>query len=175
MMLPHAYIVHYTAERLRIKIPVKKGDEAYFSSLKNSFSTYPGIERLEVNPRTGSLLFIHPTGLMDRKALGEYAEKNNLFQLRESNSQPTKLSWTIWGQLQDLENRLKEFTQGTLDFPGLAFLGLVSAGLFQILRGNLAPIPWYTAFWYGFSVYEFFKFKSNNQGKGESKSQEKNF
>ncbi|HWP49555.1 MAG TPA: hypothetical protein VNM22_20520 [Candidatus Limnocylindrales bacterium] len=164
-MLPDAYIVHSTTERLRIKIPSKRGDEVYFSSLKTLFSTYPGIKKLEVNPLTGSILFVHTGDTRDWKALAAYAQKNNLFQLGDLNPQSENLSWTISRQLQELENRMKEFTRGTLDFPGLVFLGLVSAGLFQILRGNLAPIPWYTAFWYGFSVYEFFKFKSDKNRK----------
>lgn len=163
MMLPDAYIVHSTTERLRIKIPSKKGDEAYFSSLKTLFSTYPGIEKLEVNPLTGSVLFVQTGNPPDRKVLAEYAQKNNLFRLGDLIPRSVNLSWTISNQLQELENRMRDFTRGTLDFPGLVFLGLVSAGLFQILRGNLAPIPWYTAFWYGFSVYEFFKFKKEEQ------------
>lgn len=163
-MLPDAHISHQTSQRLRVKIPSKKGEVAYFLSLEDQLSKCPGVENLVANPLTGSLLITHAT---DIKRIAEYAEANNLFQLGRLSPSPINLSEAISGKLKDLEQQMKQATGGTIDFPGLVFLGLISAGLFQLIRGNLTPIPWYTAFWYGFSVYEFFKHKSSKDKKVE--------
>lgn len=163
-MLPHAQVSHITSERLRVKIPSKKGDIAYFSSLKDQFSKYSGIETVEVNSVTGSVLFIHA---MDIKAMADYAEENGLFKLGNLGPPSTSLSWAISESLKESDRRMKHFSGGTLDFPGLVFLGLIGAGLYQAIRGNFTPIPWYTAFWYGFGVYEFFKYRSNKNDKEE--------
>jgi len=149
-MLPHAYISHQTAERLRIRIPSKRGDAEYFNWLKEQFSSLKGIKKLEVNPLTGSVLIIHNS---NKESLMEYAMANNFFSLKGLDSYPTGLQRRVSETFNGFNTQLKELTDGELDIGGLAFLILLGAGIYQISRGNITAIPWYAAFWYALSIF----------------------
>jgi len=61
-MLTEAFISHSTSERLRVKVPGKKGDASYFSALASRFSGLPGVRHVEANPITGSVLLLIEPG-----------------------------------------------------------------------------------------------------------------
>jgi hypothetical protein len=54
-----AYIVHCTPKRLRIKIPARRCQDAFFSDLAWRLSQYAGVIKVEGNPLTASLLIAH--------------------------------------------------------------------------------------------------------------------
>ena len=56
MMTPEAYVSHQSLHRVRIKVPAKRGDETYFAHLRDSFEGCEGVETIDVNPITGSIL-----------------------------------------------------------------------------------------------------------------------
>lgn len=149
-MLPHACISHRTLRRLRVKIPSKKGDRAYFSHIKEELSENPGIERLEINPVTGSVLVVHA---LDPEVISEYAEGHNLFKIKENSARPKALSRRVVKGFGDFDNKVKRFTGGELDLPEATFLTLLVMGLYEIGRGNIMAPAWYTAFWYAFNVF----------------------
>jgi len=149
-MLPEAYISHQTPERLRIKIPSKKGDERYLTHLKELFSALEGIEAVESNSVTGSILFLHKAS---GERIAEYGLANNLFRLKGLNASPARLQQRISGTFKGADNRLKAFTGGEIDMGGLAFLILLGAGIYQLSVGNVAALPWYGAFWYAFNIF----------------------
>jgi len=160
-MLPDAYLSHQTSERLRLKIPSKKGDIAYFSSLRNEFSKNQGIKGVEVNPLTGSVLFIHNA---NKDSITQHAEAKSLFRLVEKVEE-SSLSSSISGAFKDLNKQVNSFTDGEIDIPGIAFLGLLAIGIFQISRGNFTAPAWYTAFWYALNI--FLKAQPDKGDKGE--------
>lgn len=55
-MLPLAYVCHHTVERLRVRIPEKRGDEQYFAGLKKRLHEWDHALQIQVTPLTGSLL-----------------------------------------------------------------------------------------------------------------------
>ena len=160
-MLPDAYLSHQTSERLRLKIPSKKGDIAYFSSLRKEFSENQGIKGVEVNPLTGSVLFMHR---ISKNAITKHAEAKALFRLVEKAEEST-LSSSISRAFEDLNKQVSSFTGRELDIPTLAFLGLLAIGIFQISRGNFTAPAWYTAFWYALNI--FIKAQPDKGDKGE--------
>ncbi len=149
-MLPDAAVSHITAGRMRIKIASKKGDAAYFSCLHERFSSCEGIERLEVNALTGSVLFINPA---DIKVIAAYAEANKLFKLGRSQPDTTPFSNTIAKTFKAFDKKTKSFTGNDMDIPGAAFLVLLGVGIYQISRGNFTAPAWYTAFWYALNIF----------------------
>ncbi len=163
-MLPDAYLSHQTSERLRLKIPSKKGDIAYFSSLRKEFSNNQGIKGIEVNPLTGSVLFIHNA---NKDTITELAEAKSLFRLVEKveNTEGSSLSSKISEAFKDLNKQVGSFTGREIDIPGIAFLGLLAVGIFQISRGNFTAPAWYTAFWYALNI--FLKAQPDKGDKGE--------
>lgn len=158
-MLPEAYVCHKIPGRLRIRIPSRKGNEVYFSSLGSHFSRFQGFEKLEVNEVTGSVLFV---GEADVEEIADYALGNQLFVLRGAGSPPTPVSQRILGEFGQINGRLRRFTGGEIDLASLAFVALVSAGLYQISIGEFIAPAWYTAFWYATNI----SLKANTGGAG---------
>jgi len=151
-MLPSASISHRTHRRLRLRIPSKKGDRKYFSLLADHFLQHQGVERLEVNTTTGSLLLILTT---DVREIAEYARSKDLFVIDSGIPHRQTVTGQFRGSLERFNDQIKELTAGEIDFPSLAFLLFFFLGLYQLSKGNLVAPAWYTAFWYAFNfTYE---------------------
>jgi hypothetical protein len=147
-MLPEAHVSHQTARRLRIKVPSRRGDERYFESLRELFSALAGIERVEANPLTGSLLLVHST---DVDAIAEHALANDLFRLLGPPGQ-LPLARKIRAAYHRLNERVENFSRGELDIPSLSVLALLGLGASEIARGRLVTPAWYLAFWYALAI-----------------------
>ncbi len=142
---------------MRLKIPSKKGDIAYFMALRDKLSKCSCIEKIEANPLTGSALFIYRG---DFKAVAENAEANNIFRLKEFEANSKDLHQTVTATFKGINNRIKSATGGGLDMGALAFLSLLGLGIYQISRGNFVMPAWYTAVWYALNIF----LKSGNKG-----------
>jgi len=151
MTLPAAHIGHRVSERLRIKIPSRKGDDAYFSEVKKSLLEDGALHSLEVNPTTGSLL-IKGSGT-DLESIRSVGKKKALFQLEEASEKVEPLSRKIAVPFRDLGRAIDRFSGGEIDLAGAVFLGLIGWGMVQLARGNFAAPPWYTAFWYALGIF----------------------
>jgi hypothetical protein len=157
--LPEAYAVHQSPGRMRLRIPERKRDAAFFLAVGERLAGLEGIEQLRVNPMTGGVLIAHS---LPPEAISRFAEENGLFSL-EANSQPAprptarggpRRSLTAIGRLfSRYDGRLRRLTGDQLDIPSLAVLGLGLAGLVQLVRGNVAGLSWYTAFWYALNIF----------------------
>ncbi len=108
------------------------------------------IEKIEANPLTGSVLFIHKG---DFKVVLENAETNNIFKIKDVDVNAMNLHQTVSATFKDINNRIKSVTEGNLDIGALAFLSLVGVGIYQISRGSFAAPAWYTAFWYALNIF----------------------
>jgi hypothetical protein len=151
-MLPEAQVCHSSANRVRIRIPGKKGDSGYFKRLQGKLAALKKFETLEVNPATGSILFLGKGA--DVSSIGDAAESGGLFSFKkELEVRPVPLSRRIALPIQVASDFLTRNTGGLVDLPGLAFVLLLGIGAYQVLRGNLRSPPWYTAFWYAFGVF----------------------
>jgi hypothetical protein len=150
-MIPEAYISHRLNQRIRIKIPSKRGHAGFFASVEKAFSGRENHkERVEVNPYTASALFL---GRYSLKTIAEKGRKAGLFDLQSSKIRKETLLGTVRNTFKDADKSLLKFSGGELDIPSVIFLGLVGHGLYQFVRGNLTGPPWYTAFWYALGVF----------------------
>lgn len=150
MIFPDAFCSHKTSGRMRIKIPSMKGKEEYFRSLVEKMSRLKGIEKIEANPSTGSVLFIFTC---DTKEIIDHAESANIFKIKGINQYPSNLNRRILVAFKDINNQVKGITGGEMDLWTLTFLTLIGAGIYQISRGNFLAPAWYTAFWYAFNIF----------------------
>ena len=153
-----AYVSHLSSGRLRVKIPSKKGNILFFSSLKDQLSQLPGVQTIEINPVTGSILLIHS---LDAESVTSFLKAQNLLKI-----QPGRDSFDFHQEVTRLfsaaDRQVKGFIGGGINLGALAFLGLTGAGIYQILRGNFSAIPWYSAFWYALGI--FLRSKSRRNG-----------
>ena len=151
MTLPEAHIGHQTPERIRIKIPSRRGDEAYFLSVKERLLKDGTLGSVRVNSETASVLV---TGAPpDLERIASIGEKNALFQLETSVPKVESLSSRIVAPVRNLGRSIDRFSGGELDLAGAVFLGLIGWGVMQLVRGNFVAPPWYVAFWYALGVF----------------------
>jgi hypothetical protein len=148
-------VAHRAPGRLRIKVPSKKGDRAYFAELEEHFSGQTGIDKVVVNPCTGSALFEGDTGI---RPIAHHGMKCNLFTLKKPSKPKATLFDNVAGTFQLGNTRLKQYTDGHIDIPSLVFLSLLVSGMYQIFRGNVAAPAWYTAFYYALGIFTKTKF-----------------
>jgi hypothetical protein len=157
-----AILSHRSPGRLRLRIPSKKGDELFFQSLKDQLSSLSGVERVDVNPVTGSILLIH---LIDMEKIVQFARDKGLFEIQSGSQNASFLHREVTKAFNILDGRALGFTGGGINLGALASLALIAGGTYQIIRGNFAAIPWYTAYWYGLNL--FLKSKPGGNGGGE--------
>jgi len=150
-MIPDAYISHRTDHRLRIKVPSKKKDYEYFQILYQHLSEKKDIEKIEMNPLTGSVLITHN---LDVDTLISEIQASSLFVLKKPLLDQPTLHKTIREQFKGFDNQVKGLTGGSLNIGTMAFIALAGAGIYQIARGNLAAPAWYTAFWYALGIFQ---------------------
>ncbi len=149
MQLPEAQIAHRMTDRVRFRIPDRKGDADYFAGAAKRLAEAFQPERLEANPGTGSLLIVDSE--LDIDAVVSFARSEDLF--RFETVQPAPLVRNATAPIRELSAMLKESTLGRLDLPTLLFFVLIGVGTVQLLRNGLRSPPWYTAFWYAMGIY----------------------
>lgn len=147
--LPQARVCHFASGRLRVKIPEKRRDEAFFGTVRECLSSWDSIERVEVNPLTASVLvqFSNLAALFTDNAL-----KNDLFEvdfdvLSALGEPPQALTDHATAGLHKADETIRRWTAGAADLRSAVFVFLVGTGLVQVLRGNIAA-PAATLFWY---------------------------
>ena len=124
---PIAYIGHRTHGRVRFRVPARRHDRDFFDGLRKDLAACPGIGRIQVNPKTASVLITHSC---DYGELHDFIEENKLFQLPASTD----------------TGRQKGFVNLDADIQRLLPFLLGGLGLFQVTRGNLLG-PAATLFW----------------------------
>jgi hypothetical protein len=148
-MIPEAVVSHTTPGRVRVRVPSRKGDTAYFSALKEHFTHFEGVEQIEANALTSSVLLIHSA---DLNAVAAFAEEQALFKLKKLRPHTSSFSSNFASAFNDFDKRVKRLTGSELDVPGVAFVTLLGFGIYEIGRGNFAAPAWYTAFWYALNI-----------------------
>lgn len=151
-MLPEAYISHMISGRLRIKIPSKKGDMHYFGDMYKQFSACEGIEKVEVNSLTGSILLIHA---VDVSRIADFSKQNNLFSIKDTRlfGKQTYISRKLSDTFQDFNHKVIVSTKGFANIPDLIVLTLIGLSIFQMSQGNFIAPAWYTALWYAMNIF----------------------
>jgi hypothetical protein len=160
-----AYISHTTSGRFRIRIPSKKGDVAFFQSLKDQTGQFPNIREVAANPVTGSILIIHS---LDPTIMEDLARTYFPRQAKQIGSPSSNIHRQVTETYNQVENKIKKFTGGELDVGTLSFGALLILGLYQITRGNFMAPAWYTAFWYALNIFLKSKPKEKEAQAGKS-------
>jgi hypothetical protein len=147
---PVAFVSHKTGSRIRLKVPSRKKDYAFFASLAEKVSAVAGISAVETSPLTAGILLMHssdPDRVVDMvMAAGG---------LRPGRYEGTRTNFhrRIAETFNGIDLTLRDVTANELDAGGAAFLTLLGAGIYQLYRGNIAAIPWYTAGWYALNLF----------------------
>ncbi|MFP4392710.1 MAG: hypothetical protein ACLFPG_07640 [Desulfohalobiaceae bacterium] len=146
--LPIGRCVHSSAERIRLRVKEKQGDEIYFNQVLQTLRAAFPKAKIEVNPLTGSVLCI---GIERFEDLARAAREKHLFQI---TALPPRVTATkaVHRGVAEMNATIRRSSGGELDLSSLVFLILIGTGIYQVVRGNLGLPPWYTAFWYALGV-----------------------
>ncbi len=161
-MVPVARITHRIKGRIRIRVPMRKGNREYFSSLEAQLRNIPGVTGMETNALTGSVLIFHET---DPEKMISYANESGLFRIPagdpngavDSSGKRIRKNRRLTSQISDVfkqaDSKMLDMSDGRLDIGGGAFMVLLGLGIYDIARGNFIAPAWYTAFWYALNIF----------------------
>jgi hypothetical protein len=133
--LPPAAVEHILPGRLRLRVPSRRGDRAFFESLDARLADAPFVLAVRGNAVTGGLLIRHTGSVAE---LVSYARDNRLFDLRE---RPTP----------DLARTLRHRPRRRQPIrpEAVAVAALAGLSAFQLARGRIAG-PATENFWNAF-------------------------
>lgn len=146
--LPSGRISHLSTGRLRIRLPEKRRDEAFFQRVAAQLSDWESVERVEINPLTASVLIL----FRDADALfAEMERRNRPFTIASdpeavNGTQRQVLTDRVTKLWKEGDKALRRFSGGQTDLRSAAFAVLVATAAYQALRGRIFP-PAGTLLW----------------------------
>jgi hypothetical protein len=153
-VLPEAFVSHHSSGRLRIRIPSRRGEEDFFSSLEAACARWHARARTRTNPLTGSVLIC--ADAIDREELADFGRAQGLFDLQTQSGSRRPVMHDMVKPVAGLDRSLTLLTGGRVDLASGVFLTLLGFGIYEIARGRWTSPPWYTAFWYAFGLVSMF-------------------
>lgn len=143
-----AYIAHHIpGHRIRIRVPHKKRDAAFFHEVAHRLNSIDGI-KAEAAPETGSVL-VHYQGNFTQ-LLMQVAETglSSMLELEMGDEPVAPLGDRLIEQAGAIEQKLLATTGGHVDGRTAVLLTLLLTTGVQLFRGrllNAVPLLWYTA------------------------------
>ena len=125
---PVAYIEHQIPGRVRLRIPERRGDAAFFQRIVGTLSKLPDVTELDGSPLTGSIRIRHKG---PSEAIMAAAGKEGLFEIgkREGEAEPKKPP-----EQSGASTTAPHGDAGTLDSIATGLSGLA---LFQVAQGEV--------------------------------------
>lgn len=159
--LATAHVVHALPGRVRVRVPERRGDAAFFEDLASRLATLPAVAAVATNPLTGGVL-IHFTGAVEAFALSAAAVLGDI-RLDLSPPPVPPMLERLRGELTSIDATIQGLTEGELDARSVLFAGLIAVSAVQLLRGNIVA-PAATMLWY---AAELARRRTRAQGAGQ--------
>lgn len=147
-MTPKAYISHQIQGRTRIHVPAKKQDHAFFEHCRHALKQLEGIDEVEANPLTGSLLVLATAAVAD---IIEHARSSGLFDVAERGVAESTVLHRVAHRVRHAEDRIFALSSGHLDIDSMILIGFGGLSLIQLLRKKISP-PALTMLWYAYGL-----------------------
>jgi hypothetical protein len=169
-MTPAGLLVHHIPGRTRFRIPVKRGDRAYFANLTEQLGQCPGVGAVTASEVTGSVLVLHEAA--DPDVLVSYARTFDLFDVPDALSggeairPPAEILNLSLGHVDEW---IRTHTRRGTDLRSVALTGLVGAAIWQMLRGQTLPAA-ATLIWYALTVASRDRQGSGGRQEGQTTS-----
>lgn len=149
-MVARAVIAHWISGRVRLLIPDKRGDAEYFRKLSSEFSDVNGLQKVKVNPTTGSLILEFTGGV---EGIVQRALMRDLFRI-----DAMKIPQDAPASLGLDTNPIHLVSNRKIDAMFMLASALGAAGVVQIMRGKIFS-PALALFWYAQQAFR----QSGNQ------------
>ncbi|MCP5373710.1 MAG: hypothetical protein H6907_18430 [Hyphomicrobiales bacterium] len=143
---PAARVVHAINGRLRLRVPDRRGDTAYFERAVQVLGAGAGVRGVRANPVTGSLLVVHEATTDAVTALGE---AQGLFRVAPAPPQPPPVppSTAFLAGLAGANRGILNTSGRRADLGSLLALPLLVGSLALVVRGT-ANVPALSLLWY---------------------------
>ncbi len=145
-MVPDAFTTHQIEGRVRIQVPSRRRDSAFFEHAAKVLRELEGVEYVYANPLTASMLLVHDLTL---DQIGEHARRNALFNLTTPQVAGATLIQQVAAGLRAADRHTHLSTNGAFDLESLIFVGLTTVGVVQIARQNVWPSA-FSLIWFAF-------------------------
>ncbi|MCS6940383.1 MAG: hypothetical protein RMJ55_05955 [Roseiflexaceae bacterium] len=132
-MLPTGYIAHRTGDRVRVRIPARRGDAAYFARIERELAACRRVMFVEANPLTASVLLRYSGTDDDLRRDGVDLE---LFAIEETPPAANPVLNAAAARIDQLDRVIQRSSNGSFDLLEVVFVGLVGASIVQTLRGQ---------------------------------------
>jgi len=143
-MLPNAYIVHQTRDRVRFRIKEKRKDSEFFDLLGARLESISEEVEVRVNDTLGTVLFVHP-GVSYADLFAEL-DQLKVFEIFDGREPETyALTPVIWS-IKKINQAIASVTSGGVDLRTLLFVAAAVIAIRQIRRGELFS-PAFTIIW----------------------------
>lgn len=137
-MIPEAYISHQIPNRIRLRIPAERNKNDYFSKIEKELQKLKGVDRVEVQPLTGSILIEHTCPV---RTLADFTREHQLFEMREPKAAEPWLE-TLLSKVDRWDEELRHSTQGQWDIYTLMAAGVAGVSVYQAFRKRFLPPAW---------------------------------
>lgn len=142
-----AFVVQELPGRLRLKIPEKRGDQAYFARLAAQLGEDRHIGQVRGNARTGSLLILHPPAIVAADLIARSERLGLVFPAQRLVPVRQSLFEYVSAGVKVCDRRLASVSRGFIDLPSAILLGLLILALRQAARGDIL-VPAFSLLWY---------------------------
>lgn len=145
---PVAKLVHASARRVRARVVQDQRSPAAMTRVQRQLSAAPGVDHVEVNPTTGSVLVQGA----DRQRLEHALDDSlNLLASFGGDVPPDQGVAQVVTLVRTAERRLRQATGGRLSLRWIVPSTFVGLGVRELLRQGLTvgTIPWYVLLYYG--------------------------
>lgn len=134
-MPPDAVVVHRLPGRLRLRLTKLKNDPESLASIAAGLRALPGIQAVEANAVTGSLLLRYegPEALILQAA----ASEGSLRLVKAEEEAVVDLRGRLDEGIRNLSRGLQSVTGGEVDLNGLLVVGLTLLAIQQAIEGNV--------------------------------------
>jgi hypothetical protein len=143
-----AYVKHVGHHRVRLQLPGARGRPQHLEQVRRRLAEVEGVERVTVNPDTGSVLV---SGPVEVSALQRFALDCELFELEGAAPELKPVLDELAGHFNEIDGKLKEISGGRLDLASTVVLGLGTVAVVQLIRGQIGA-PALTLLWYAASL-----------------------
>jgi hypothetical protein len=168
-------IAHQVPGRIRMKIPAAKGNPEQLEAIKQAFSLIPGIEQIDVNPDTGSVVLRydpdrhddfhagfnhhcdqhhHPNGALPHRppsseidALADKIEQEAEFLAEHSETARAVVDFC-----KRADREIKLASGNMLDLKMVLALGLIGFTVFEVGASAATPV-WITLSLFGMNHF----------------------
>lgn len=133
-MLPEAQVAHELPGRIRIRIPSRRRDDAFFADVAARAAHLAGIEGVETNALTGAIVLNFRGQFSD---IAADFERTGLFRLVSLHPAVTSGAAQLAQPFQRVDRSIRSVSAGELGLPMLAGLVLLGLAGYQANRGHV--------------------------------------